>query len=68
MRGGRLKLPREALLAEASATGFSPEVFEKAIRLLSLLEGFRSHPFLKDRLALKGGTAAGGLVGEAKGP
>lgn len=27
------------------------------IRLLGLLEGFRSHPFLEDRFALKGGTA-----------
>jgi len=32
-------------------------MLEKAIRLLNLLEGFRSHPFLKGRLALKGGTA-----------
>jgi len=32
-------------------------VLEKVIHLLNLLEGFQSHPFLKDRLALKGGTA-----------
>jgi hypothetical protein len=32
-------------------------VLEKAIRLLDLLEGFRSHPFLESRFALKGGTA-----------
>jgi predicted nucleotidyltransferase component of viral defense system len=30
---------------------------EKVIRLFALLEGFRSHPFLKSRFALKGGTA-----------
>lgn len=50
-------ISREQLLAEATATGFRPEVLEKAVHLLNLLEGFRSHPFLKDRLALKGGTA-----------
>jgi predicted nucleotidyltransferase component of viral defense system len=32
-------------------------VFEKVIHLLSLLDGFRGHPFLKHRLVLKGGTA-----------
>jgi hypothetical protein len=41
----------------ASATGFQTEPLEKAIRLLELLEGLRSHPFLKPRIALKGGTA-----------
>jgi hypothetical protein len=30
---------------------------EKVIHLLNLLEGFNRHPFLKERLALKGGTA-----------
>jgi hypothetical protein len=30
---------------------------EKVIHLLHLLESFRSHPFLRNRLALKGGTA-----------
>lgn len=52
-----MRISREQLLAEAAATGFRPEVLEKAVHLLNLLEGFRSHPFLKDRLALKGGTA-----------
>jgi predicted nucleotidyltransferase component of viral defense system len=42
---------------EAVATGFRPEALEKAIRLIDLLEGLRSHPFLKTRVALKGGTA-----------
>ncbi len=52
-----MKVSREKLLAEAEATGFRPEVLEKVIHLLNLLEGFQSHPFLKGRLALKGGTA-----------
>ncbi|MEJ2293006.1 MAG: nucleotidyl transferase AbiEii/AbiGii toxin family protein [Deinococcales bacterium] len=52
-----MRLSRAALTREASATGFQQEPLEKAARLLELLEGFRAHPFLKDRLALKGGTA-----------
>jgi predicted nucleotidyltransferase component of viral defense system len=42
---------------EAAATGFRPEVLEKVIRLLEFLDGIRSHPYLKPRLVLKGGTA-----------
>jgi len=45
------------LQCEAEATGFRAEALEKVLRLLELLEGFRSHPFLKSRVALKGGTA-----------
>jgi predicted nucleotidyltransferase component of viral defense system len=44
-------------MGESQATGFRPEVLEKVIHLLNLLEGFNRHPFLKGRLALKGGTA-----------
>jgi predicted nucleotidyltransferase component of viral defense system len=57
MAGSVVKISREALLVEAEATGFRAEILEKVIHLIHLLEGFRSHPFLKDRLALKGGTA-----------
>jgi predicted nucleotidyltransferase component of viral defense system len=52
-----MKVSREKLAREAQATGFRPEVLEKVIHLLNLLEGFNRHPFLKERLALKGGTA-----------
>lgn len=52
-----MRLSRETLLAESEATGFRPEILEKAFHLLGLLEGFRDHPFLRGRLALKGGTA-----------
>ena len=52
-----MKLTQEKLRAEAETTGFRPEVLEKVIHLLNLLEGFRSHPYLKGRLTLKGGTA-----------
>ena len=47
----------EKLRAEAEATGFRVDVLAKVVRLLSVLRGVRDHPFLKGRLALKGGTA-----------
>jgi len=52
-----MKVSREKLTSESQTTGFRPEVLEKVIHLLNLLEGFSRHPFLKGRLALKGGTA-----------
>lgn len=50
-------LSRERLAAESASTGFRPEILEKVAYLLALLEGFNRHPFLKGKLALKGGTA-----------
>jgi predicted nucleotidyltransferase component of viral defense system len=41
----------------ADATGFDPVQLEKVIRLRQLLIEFRKHPFLRERLVLKGGTA-----------
>jgi hypothetical protein len=52
-----MRVSQEKLTIEAEATGFRPEVLEKVAHLLSLLDALRSHPFLKDKLALKGGTA-----------
>ena len=52
-----MRLALEDLQREAAASGFQAETLEKAIRLLSLLEALRSHPYLRTRLALKGGTA-----------
>lgn len=52
-----MRLSIESLNAEAAATGFRPEMLEKVIHLLGLLEGFMRHPYLKSRIALKGGTA-----------
>jgi predicted nucleotidyltransferase component of viral defense system len=52
-----MNLSKDRLVAEAAATGFRPDTLEKAVRLLSLLTALRSHPFLKERLVLKGGTA-----------
>ncbi len=52
-----MKLSVEKLTAEAEASGFRPDVLEKVVRLLGLLNTLQSHPFLKGKLALKGGTA-----------
>jgi len=52
-----VRIGLEDLQREAAATGFLAETLEKALRLLSLLEALRSHPYLRTRLALKGGTA-----------
>ncbi len=52
-----MNVSREKLASESGATGFRPEVLEKVIHLLNLLEEFHRHPFLQGRMALKGGTA-----------
>lgn len=52
-----MKISRETLTAQAEATGFRPDMLEKVALLLQLLDAIHSHPFLKDRLVLKGGTA-----------
>lgn len=38
-------------------TGFRPDILEKVAHLLQLLHTLNRHPFLKDKLVLKGGTA-----------
>jgi predicted nucleotidyltransferase component of viral defense system len=45
------------LMREANDTGFRPEMMEKVWHLMAILDGISIHPFLKDRLVLKGGTA-----------
>jgi predicted nucleotidyltransferase component of viral defense system len=52
-----VKISKEKLFQESEATGFRLEIVEKVFHLLHLLESLFSHPFLKGRLALKGGTA-----------
>jgi len=52
-----MRLTANELAREAAATGFQTEPLEKVLLLLELLEAIRSHPFLKERVALKGGTA-----------
>ena len=41
----------------AEGTGFKAELLEKALHLLNLLSALNSHPFLKGKWVLKGGTA-----------
>lgn len=45
------------LMQEANETGFRPEIMEKVWHLMAILDGISVHPFLKDKLVLKGGTA-----------
>jgi len=52
-----MTVDRQLLLADAAATGFRPEMLEKAVRLLGVLDGIRHHPYLRERVVLKGGTA-----------
>lgn len=52
-----MNLTLQDLQREAAATGFPAETLEKVIRLVGLLNAFRSHPYLESRVALKGGTA-----------
>ena len=52
-----MRVSREHLMQEATATGFRPEMLEKVIHLLTLLDALRQHPFLAERWVLKGGTA-----------
>jgi len=52
-----VKISYEKLTAQAEATGYRQDILEKVAHLLGLLEALGSHPFLKGKLALKGGTA-----------
>jgi hypothetical protein len=52
-----VKISHEKLTDQAEATGFRPDVLEKVAHLLGLLKALGRHPFLKGKLALKGGTA-----------
>ena len=52
-----MRISQSRLQTEARTTGFRPDVLEKVAQLLSLLSAIESHPFLKGRFALKGGTA-----------
>jgi len=52
-----MEISKKELLREALETGFRPEIMEKVWHLMAILDGISIHPFLKDRLVLKGGTA-----------
>lgn len=52
-----MQISEKELMREAKETGFRPEIMEKVWHLMAILDGISVHPFLKDRLVLKGGTA-----------
>lgn len=52
-----MRFSRELLVREAQQRGFRPEILEKVFQLLHLLSSFLNHPYLRDRIVLKGGTA-----------
>jgi len=52
-----MNLTPQDLSREVTSTGFGGEPLEKVFRLMALLDALNSHPFLKTRVALKGGTA-----------
>ena len=52
-----MNLTPQDMSCEITSTGFGGEPLEKVFRLMALLDALNSHPFLKTRVALKGGTA-----------
>ncbi len=52
-----MKISPERLEQEATQTGFRPEILEKVMHLMHLLNHFSEDVFLSSRIALKGGTA-----------
>ena len=52
-----MKLSSSEVLQVAEVTGFKAEMVEKVLHLLNLLNALNSHPFLKGKWVLKGGTA-----------
>jgi len=52
-----MNLAPQDVAREVATTGFPGEALEKVFRLMSLLDALNTHPFLRQRIALKGGTA-----------
>lgn len=52
-----MKIFKDPLIRESNQTGFRPEILEKVWQLMNVLEGINAHPYLQERLVLKGGTA-----------
>jgi predicted nucleotidyltransferase component of viral defense system len=52
-----MKIFKDLLIRESNKTGFRPEILEKVWQLMNVLEGINGHPYLQERLVLKGGTA-----------
>ena len=52
-----MKIFKDLLIRESNQTGFRAEILEKVWQLMNVLEGINAHPYLQERLVLKGGTA-----------
>jgi len=52
-----VKPSREWLEKQANSLGYQPSVVEQVFWLTNLLQNVYNHPFLRERLVLKGGTA-----------
>jgi len=52
-----MKVDRKLIAATAATLDARPDMVEKVIQLLHLLDSLNRHPFLKGRWTLKGGTA-----------
>lgn len=52
-----MMLSKERLMKEKKKTGYRPEIIEKVIWLMTLLNAISEDSYLAPRLALKGGTA-----------
>ena len=52
-----MRISKERLVTVAMETGFRPEILEKVIRLIDLLNIIFTDDYLTARLVLKGGTA-----------
>ena len=52
-----MKTSKQELLKATQIEKFHPEILEKVWWLLDILEEIGKHPFLQNRIALKGGTA-----------
>ena len=52
-----MKFSSSEIMPVAESTGFRAEMVEKVLHLLNLLGALNSHPFLKGKWVLKGGTA-----------
>ncbi|MGM0760658.1 MAG: nucleotidyl transferase AbiEii/AbiGii toxin family protein, partial [Thermodesulfobacteriota bacterium] len=57
MGGSTLRFSPEEIAPIAESTGFRGDMVEKVLQVMHLLQALNSHPYLKGKWALKGGTA-----------
>ena len=52
-----MKFSSSEIIPVTKSTGFKEEIIEKVLHLMNLLNALNSHPFLKGKWVVKGGTA-----------